>query len=86
MWLRSRRPRGGRARCSSCPGDASVLDLLRRVAKTHGERLSGLVLDAAGELRPSVLVFVGDEQFDLDEPRPLRDGDTVTVMSPLAGG
>jgi molybdopterin converting factor small subunit len=63
-----------------------VLDLLRRVAKTHGERLSGLVLDAAGELRPSVLVFVGDEQFDLDEPRPLRDGDTVTVMSPLAGG
>jgi molybdopterin converting factor small subunit len=66
--------------------DTAVLDLLRTVATGRGERLRGLLLDADGGLRPSALVFVGDEQFDLDEPRALRDGDTVTVMSPLAGG
>lgn len=68
------------------PAAASVLDLLRTVARTRGERLGGLLLDADGRLRPSALVFVGDEQFEVDEPRALRDGDTVTIMSPLAGG
>jgi molybdopterin converting factor small subunit len=68
------------------PADTSVLDLLRSVARTRGERLRGLLLDAAGGLRPSALVFVGDEQFEAGQPQPLRDGDTVTIMSPLAGG
>jgi molybdopterin converting factor small subunit len=68
------------------PAATSVLELLQTVAKSRGERLSGLLLTATGGLRPSALVFVGDEQFDAAEPRPLRDGDTVMVMSPLAGG
>ena len=68
------------------PAGTAVVVLLRTVAAARGERLRELLLDAAGELRPSALVFVGDEQFEIDEPRALRDGDTVTVMSPLAGG
>ena len=62
------------------PAATSVVDLLRTVAAVRGERLRGLLLDAAGGLRPSALVFVGDEQFEIDEPRALREGDTVTVM------
>jgi molybdopterin converting factor small subunit len=68
------------------PADTSVPELLRAVAKRRGERLAGLLLDATGELRPSALVFVGDEQFEADTPAALRDGGTVTIMSPLAGG
>lgn len=69
----------------SLAAGASVLELLQAVAKAH-ERLGGLLLDPTGAVRPSALVFIGDEQYDAAEPRPLRDGDTVTLMSPLAGG
>jgi molybdopterin converting factor small subunit len=65
---------------------ATVPDLLRAVAKAHGDRLAGLLLDPAGAPRATVLVFVGDDQVDADAPQPLRDGAVVTLMSPLAGG
>ncbi len=68
------------------PDGAGLLDLLRTVAGMHPERLAGLLLDEAGTPRPSALVFVGDEQAEWDEAPPLRDGVTVTLMAPLAGG
>jgi len=68
------------------PEGAGVRDLLRAVAAAHPERLAGLLLDESGSLRPSALVFVGDEQAEWDEAPPLRDGVTVTLMAPLAGG
>lgn len=68
------------------PADGGVQDAIRAVARSHGERLTRLLLDATGNLSPSVLLFVGDEQVEWTEARPLRDGETVTLMSPLAGG
>ena len=65
---------------------AGLQDAVRAVAKAHPGRLAELLLDASGALRSSALVFVGDEQVEWDEDEPLRDGATVTLMAPLAGG
>jgi molybdopterin converting factor small subunit len=42
------------------------------------------LLDEQGQPRRSVLVFVGDEQVNLD--RPLGERDEVTFLTPIAGG
>lgn len=63
----------------------SVGELLTLMADRHGGRFRELLLDAAGEVRPALLLFVGDEQVGPDRA-PLRDGDVVTVLTPMAGG
>ena len=68
------------------PAGASLQAVVRRVAEAHGPRLAGLLLDEAGGLRPSAVLFVGDDQVEWDEAVVLRDGDRLTLMSPLAGG
>jgi molybdopterin converting factor small subunit len=43
-----------------------------------------LLLDANGQPNETILVFVNDEQM---EPGvELKDGDIVTLLSPIAGG
>ena len=63
----------------------TVADLLRRLADRHGEIFRDFVLDAGGEVRRPLLLFVGDEQVRPEETA-LRDGDVVTVLTPMAGG
>jgi molybdopterin converting factor small subunit len=64
----------------------TVQDLVRTIAKAHGGRLAEVLLDETGALRGSALLFVGDDQVEWDKACPLRDGVTITLMSPLAGG
>ncbi|HYE98214.1 MAG TPA: MoaD/ThiS family protein [Planctomycetota bacterium] len=66
--------------------DRTVRGLLGALADAHGGRLRSLLLKADGRPHPSVLVVVGDEHVPVDDPRALRDGDAVTVMTPIAGG
>lgn len=61
------------------PDACSLRDLLTRLGERHGEPLRQL-------LGPALLIFVGDEQAALDEPVVLREGDVVTILSPMAGG
>jgi molybdopterin converting factor small subunit len=68
------------------PEGSTPADLAAAVAGRHGEALRRLLLDGAGRLHPAILVFVGDVQADPDDPGPLRDGDVVTLLSPVAGG
>jgi molybdopterin converting factor small subunit len=58
--------------------------LLRMLAERHPD-LRGLLLTEKGEPRPSTLLFVGEDQVDTSD-RILRDGDRVTVLTPMAGG
>lgn len=67
-------------------GEAGLQDVVRAVARAHAGRLAELLLDASGALRSSALLFVGDEQVEWDEAVALRDGATITLMAPLAGG
>jgi molybdopterin converting factor small subunit len=66
--------------------DDTAAELLRRLAEAHGERLRGLLLDAAGRPQPTILLFHGDEQVRPDQALRLRDGDVLTLLSPMAGG
>jgi molybdopterin converting factor small subunit len=63
----------------------SAANLLKRLAEQHGLPFRALLLDADGNVQPAILLFVGDEQVGA-ETAPLRDGDVVTVLTPMAGG
>ena len=63
----------------------TVQELLARLAAHHGPLFRDLLLNASGSPHPAVLVFVGDEQTG-PESRTLRDGDVVTMLTPMAGG
>jgi molybdopterin converting factor small subunit len=65
---------------------ATVRELIRRAAEKADEALRRLLLDEAGEIRSTVMVFVGDEHVPLTSRRPLVEGETVTITSPISGG
>jgi molybdopterin converting factor small subunit len=81
----AQRAAGRAAEEVDAPAPCTAQELLRRLA---GERpaLGGLLLGPDGALRSSMLFFVGDEQIDGGEARPLRDGEALTVLAPMAGG
>jgi len=70
------------------PVDDSVriMDLLRGLAGRHGAEFQSLVFDDTGNVRPSILVAVNDEQVMPDAAVPLHLGDSVAILSPMSGG
>jgi len=66
--------------------ERTVRELLVRVARAHGSPLRGFLLREDGAPHPSVLVVVGDEQVRVDDPRALKDGDVVSLWTPISGG
>jgi molybdopterin converting factor small subunit len=67
-------------------GAGSLRALLAFLVRKYGERLGATLLGESGILRPTILVFVNDEQVAPAEGVPLREGDSVTFLSPIAGG
>jgi molybdopterin converting factor small subunit len=66
-------------------GPCAPRELVVRLAQSR-EELRGLLLDEGGAVKPALLLFVGDVQVDPGDPRPLREGEVVTILSPMAGG
>jgi molybdopterin converting factor small subunit len=66
------------------PDPSTLHEFLRLLAGHHTPAFRTLLLDEAGEPRKSLLFFVGEEHAALT--RPLRDGDSVTILAPMAGG
>lgn len=64
----------------------SVQDLVTWIAAAHGDPLRGILLDADGDVHPSLLLFVGDTQVRPRDSAPLNDRDVVTILSPISGG
>jgi molybdopterin/thiamine biosynthesis adenylyltransferase/molybdopterin converting factor small subunit len=58
--------------------------LFHRLADRHGEPFRRLLLDAHGGPQQSLLLFVAENPADASTV--LRDGDEVTVLTPMAGG
>lgn len=67
-------------------GPCTASDLVARVAARHGDALRRLLLGADGRPSPTILVFVGETQAGPEEDTPLKDGEVVTLLSPVAGG
>ena len=65
------------------PG-STIAALFARLGTLHGESVRALLLGSDGTPHPSLLVFVGEQPAELSQP--LRDGDEVTILTPMAGG
>ena len=77
---------GASSQSVALEGPCTAQELVRRLAQEHGPRFRDLVLDDEGRLRPSVLLFVGEEQVQWDAPAELRDRDSLLLATPIAGG
>jgi len=66
--------------------NCSVQNLLSQVAAARGEALRNILFDDSGDLQPSILLFVGDDQIRWETPHQLHDRDVVTLLSPISGG
>jgi molybdopterin converting factor small subunit len=64
----------------------TVSRLVRRLVDDHGDPLGRVLLNAAGEPHPSVLIFVGDERVQPEELLTFRPGDVVCFLPPISGG
>lgn len=64
------------------PGGATVLDAVRSV--DHGAQFKALLFNESGALHPVILFLVNDIPAAPD--RPLKDGDRISIFSPVAGG
>jgi len=67
------------------PTGTRLPGLLERIHHLHPTAMDELVLDE-GQLRPSILLFVGDRQYAIDDSVELIDGDEVTIFSAISGG
>jgi len=63
-----------------------VSDCIRQVADSHGDTLKPILLNADGNIQPTLLLFRGDEQIGKGDEAELSDGDTLTIMTPISGG
>lgn len=74
----------GEARCEVELADAATpRELLRQLVERRPTMAP--LAGCNGEAVP-LLLFVGNEQVDWDDGRPLRDGDRVLITSPMSGG
>lgn len=64
----------------------TVNRLVQRLVDDHGDSLRRVLLNAAGELHPSVLIFVGDERVRPEDSLTFRPGDVVCFLPPMSGG
>ena len=63
-----------------------VQTCLRDLADRHGEEFAGIVFQAGGALRASVVVLVNGEAIAKAQPHALHDGDQVNLLAAIAGG
>ena len=64
----------------------TLRSLLDALVVKHGEQLSKHLLDETGSVRSSLLIVIDNEQVDTSSNAELRDGQTVTLRPPSAGG
>ncbi len=65
---------------------ATVRGVIDHLVENHGTKMREALLTAEGSVRPSILVFAGEGQVDPASPQALAGGQTLTLLSPMAGG
>ncbi len=65
--------------------DCTMATLMKELATRHPKVFAEFVFDGA-RLRPSILLFVGDRQTNLDDSIKLVEGDEVTIFAAISGG
>ncbi len=67
-------------------GPATAGQVLALLAQRHDENFRQLLLTPQGTVQEALLLFLGDEQITADALVPRREGEVLTVLSPMAGG
>jgi molybdopterin converting factor small subunit len=68
-------------------GPCQLAEIARAVAIIHGDSFAEILLDENRQPRPSILVFMGEEQVRWDDTNlEVEDGQTITLLSPVSGG
>ncbi len=60
--------------------------LVHHVAEKHGDPLKNILLDSEGNLQQAIVLFLGDRHLRWDDEVELREGDTLTIFTPISGG
>ena len=68
------------------PDESTVRCCLTEIGQMHGERIRAMLFGSDGELLPSILLCLGNEQISIDHPAPLSDGDELILLSAISGG
>ena len=67
------------------PG-GTLADCFSLVCDRASDALRTLIVDERGELRPSIILCVNDEQTSLTDPTPLAEDSEVTFLAAISGG
>lgn len=67
-------------------GPCQCADLLKRLIDRHPAEFQRLVVDESGQLLPSILLCVNDQQVSPRLETTLDDGASVTFLSAISGG
>ena len=65
---------------------ASVSDVLEALRNDYDDTFRSILFDDAGNLSSTALILVNDEPVDRDPWPTLSNGDTITILPPIAGG
>lgn len=70
------------------PEEGTVAMLLDELAQRRGEEARPHLLNASSQMQPSLLVAINGTAFASRQAASivLRDGDTVLLLPPIAGG
>jgi len=67
-------------------GPVTIAEVLIALEDRYGADFRDLVLRENGQILPSILLCLGDEQIDPNCDQPLSDGDVLTLLSAISGG
>ena len=69
-----------------CSQGTSLAELLAAASKKYDDRFVNIVLDETGAIRPSLVVVINGVTVSKDDAPNLSDGDSVTLLTAIAGG
>lgn len=69
-----------------CSQGTSLSDLMTAASKKYDDRFVNIVLDETGAIRPSLVVVINGATVSKDDTPNLSDGDSVTLLTAIAGG
>lgn len=63
-----------------------IQTLLGELVEKYDKEFGAILFDAKGNYRNSNLIVINQSQVNYAENSLLKDGDKVTIMSPISGG
>jgi len=85
-WAQARQAAQRDAETIELDGPCGIAQLLQKLAQAHGEQLRRIVLAGDSTPHPSLVLVLRDQQVSADFREPLRDGDVLAIIPPIAGG